>query len=149
MHTFCEGVLTKYIKCSLLRSIRGGIQKAENQPTALTHAAARGGEAGAEVNCGLSCTPGGFSREIMQWIFRHYRALMDLGPNSGPCSGLEAPPDLGCLLESGPALRTVWTVTVWIPDPGETHQAKLGEAGTGFSHPKIQNPESGIRDGTG
>ena len=30
----------------------------------------------------------------------------------------------------------------------ETHQAKLGEAGTVFSHPKIQNPESGIRDGT-
>ena len=79
---------------------------------------------------------------------------MDLGSNSGPCntvraSGLEAAPDLGCLLESGPALRTVWTVAVWTPDPGETHQAKLGEAGTGFSQPKIQNPGSGIRDGTG
>ena len=62
--------------------------------------------------------------------------------------GLTAPPDLARLLESGPALRTVWTVAVWTPDPGETHQAKLGEAGTGFSHPKIQNPESGIRDST-
>ncbi len=62
--------------------------------------------------------------------------------------GLTAPPDLVRLLESGPALRTVWTVAVWTPDPGETHQAKLGEAGTGFSHPKIQNPESGIRDST-
>ena len=38
---------------------------------------------------------------------------------------------------------------MWTPDPGETHQAKLGEAGTGFSHPKIQNPESGIRDSIG
>ena len=64
------------------------------------------------------------------------------------CLRAEAPPDLGRLLESGPALRTVWTVAVWIPDPGETHQAKLGEAGTVFSHPKIQNPESGIRDST-
>ena len=64
------------------------------------------------------------------------------------CLRAEAPPDLGRLLESGPALRTVWTVAVWTPDPGETHQAKLGEAGTGFSHPKIQNPESGIRDST-
>ena len=83
-----------------------------------------------------------------EWIFRGYRALMDLGSNSGLCLRAEAPPDLGRLLESGPALRTVWTVAVWTPDPGETHQAKLGEAGTGFSHPKIQNPESGIRDGT-
>ena len=74
---------------------------------------------------------------------------MDLGTNSGPCSGLDGPPDLARLLESGPALRTVWTVAVWTPDPGETHQAKLGEAGTGFSHPKIQNPESGIRDRLG
>ena len=65
--------------------------------------------------------------------------------------GLRPSPDLArvfSLLESGPALRTVWTVAVWTPDPGETHQAKLGEAGTGFSHPKIQNPESGIRDST-
>ena len=83
-----------------------------------------------------------------EWIFRGYRALMDLGSNSGLCLRAEAPPDLGRLLESGPALRTVWTVAVWTPDPGETHQAKLGEAGTGFSHPKIQNPESGIRDST-
>ena len=36
---------------------------------------------------------------------------------------------------------------MWIPDPGETHQAKLGEAGTGFSHPKIQNPESAPESG--
>ena len=62
---------------------------------------------------------------------------------------MTAPPDLARLLESGPALRTVWTVAVWTPDPGETHQAKLGEAGTGFSHPKIQNPESGIQDAAG
>ena len=54
---------------------------------------------------------------------------MDLGSNSGLCLRAEAPPDLGRLLESGPALRTVWTVAVWTPDPGETHQAKLGEAG--------------------
>ena len=72
---------------------------------------------------------------------------MDLGSNSGLCLRAEAPPDLGRLLESGPALRTVWTVAVWTPDPEETHQVKLGEAGTVFSHPKIQNPESGIRDG--
>ena len=68
-----------------------------------------------------------------EWIFSGYRALMDLGTNSGPCSGLDGPPDLARLLESGPALRTVWTVAVWTPDPGETHQAKLGEAGAGFS----------------
>ena len=84
--------------------------------------------------------------------FRGYRALMDLGPNSlDRASGDRAERPLRILpviLESGPALRTVWTVAVWTPDPGETHQAKLGEAGTGFSHPKIQNPESGIRDST-
>ena len=97
----------------------------------------------------VSCTPVGFSRaRDNEWIFRGYSALMDLGSNSGLCLRAEAPPDLGRLLESGPALRTVWTVAVWTPDPEETHQAKLGEAGTGFSHPKIQNPESGIRDST-
>ena len=47
-----------------------------------------------------------------EWIFRGYRALMDLGSNSGLCLRAEAPPDLGRLLESGPALRTVWTVAV-------------------------------------
>ena len=26
-----------------------------------------------------------------EWIFSGYRALMDLGPNSGPCSGLDGP----------------------------------------------------------
>ena len=66
---------------------------------------------------------------------------MDLGSNSGLCLRAEAPPDLGRLLESGPALRTVWTVAVWTPDPGETHQTKLGEAGTGFSHPKIHGKD--------
>ena len=70
---------------------------------------------------------------------------MDLDSNSGLCLRAEAPPDLGRLLESGPALRTVWTVAVWTPDPGETHQAKLGEAGQGLVTPgsKIQNPGSG------
>ena len=97
--------------------------------------------------CGILHSSWIFPRDN-EWIFTHYRALMDLGSNSGPCLRAEAPPDLGRLLESGPALRTVWTVAVWTPDPGETHQAKLGEAGTGFSHPKIQNPESGIRDST-
>ena len=38
-----------------------------------------------------------------EWIFRGYRALMDLGSNSGLCLRAEAPPDLGRLLESGPA----------------------------------------------
>ena len=39
---------------------------------------------------GVSCTPVGFSRGIMNGIFRGYRALMDLGSNSGLCLPAEA-----------------------------------------------------------
>ena len=83
---------------------------------------------------------------------------MDFHPLQGPYGsrlkfwtmpqGLRPLRILAVFWNPGPALRTVWIVAVWTPDPGETHQAKLGEAGTGFSHPKIQNPESGIRDST-
>ena len=88
----------------------------------------------------------------MDYIFSGYRALMDLeaqildraqgltAPRSGSCPS----PGIRAGSEDSLDRRRV--------DPGswagETHQAKLGEAGTVASHPKIQNPESGIRDST-
>ena len=60
-----------------------------------------------------------------EWIFRGYRALMDLGSNSGLCLRAEAPPDLGRLLESGPALRTVWTVVRTVIRP--VHREPTGD----------------------
>ena len=40
--------------------------------------------------CGIMHSSWIFPRDN-EWIFSGYRALMDLGPNSGPCSGLDGP----------------------------------------------------------
>ena len=64
-------------------------------------------------------------------------------------SGLENPRTLAFLWNPGLLLGAVWTVAVWTLDPGEPHQAKLGEAysRTGFSRLTIHNPGSRIGGG--
>ena len=83
----------------------------------------------------------------MEWMFRHYRALI-YGSRPKFCGhraqGLR-PLRMAVLWNPGAGSEDrLDRHRVWIPDLGETHQAKLGEAGTGFRSP--QDPKSGIRD---